>query len=107
MAARETWGHGPIPATVVRALPRPPRPALACRPDDVTTTERSRPPRTDWRAGRRCRQPVVELEPQRARAVPLARSGTLAPHPAQSHRAVTTGRSRPAHELRGGPRVPA
>src|SRR5436853_596564 len=32
MAATETWGHGPIRATVVRPLHRPPRPALACKP---------------------------------------------------------------------------
>src|SRR2546430_15633560 len=41
MAAGETCGHGPIPATVVRALPRPPCPALACRP--MTQTRHSAP----------------------------------------------------------------
>src|SRR5438309_5963684 len=65
--------------TNVQRLPRPPRPALACRPDDSTPTRRSRPPRTDRRARRRCRQLVVELESQRAGVVPLTRPGAVAP----------------------------
>src|SRR5437762_8992653 len=72
--------------TNVQRLPRPPRPALACRPDDSTPTRRSRPPRTDRRARRRCLQLVVELESQRAGVVPLTRPGAVAPHAAQSHR---------------------
>src|SRR3989441_11408804 len=92
--------------TNVQRLPRPPRPALACRPDDSTPTRRSRPPRTDRRARRRCRQLVVELEPQRASAVPHARSGAVASHAAQSHRALATGRSGAARRVRTGTRVP-
>src|SRR3989449_658062 len=90
--------------TNVQRLPRPPRPALACRPDDSTPTRRSRPPRTDRRARRRCLQLVVELEPQRAGAVPHARSGAVAPDPAQSHRAVAAGRFRAAGAPRGAAR---
>src|SRR5437667_6214289 len=92
--------------TNVQRLPRPPRPALACRPDDSTPTRRSRPPRTDRRARRRCLQLVMELESQRAGVVPLTRPGAVASHAAQSHRAVATGRSGAARRVRTGPRVP-
>src|SRR3989454_973788 len=93
--------------TNVQRLPRPPRPALACRPDDSTPTRRSRPPRTDRRARRRCLQLVVELESQRAGVVPLTRPGAVAPHAAQSHRVVATRGAGAARRLRGGPGVPA
>src|SRR2546427_937351 len=93
--------------TNVQRLPRPPRPALACRPDDSTPTRRSRPPRTDRRARRRCLQLVVELESQRAGVVPLTRPGAVAPHAAQSHRVVATRGAGAARRLRGGPRGPA
>src|SRR5438034_1152074 len=87
-------------------LPRRTRPYLACKRDDPARTEPPSRPRTDqWTGGHR-RQPVVELEPQRAGAVPPARPGAVAPHPAQSHRAVATGRSRATRRVRSGPGVP-
>src|SRR2546423_14895123 len=56
--------------TNVQRLPRPPRPALACRPDDSTPTRRARPPPTDRKALPRCPPLAFGLECQSAGVAP-------------------------------------